>query len=142
MPMKLPKIDFEELSWALEDNSGENSYFLDTKTGEVIRISESYGDDELTKADKRRVARGGRRYARIESIPSWESYSIMEGFAGTIEDAGLREKLGIALDGRGAFRRFKNVLLDYPKEREEWFKFHKERMKEHVGEFLEGIKLL
>jgi len=36
----------------------------------------------------------------------------MEGLTGTVGDARLRDRLEVALDGRGAFRRFKNVLLD------------------------------
>ena len=41
----------------------------------------------------------------------------MVEFMESLNDENLKEKLEIALDGRGAFRRFKNVLFDSPKER-------------------------
>ena len=40
--------------------------------------------------------------------------------------------------GRGAFRHFKDVLLDYPDERERWFKFKNARVRERILEWLES----
>ena len=48
----------------------------------------------------------------------------MVQFTRTIDDPRLRELLEVALDGRGAFRRFKDMLARWPKERERWFAFH------------------
>jgi hypothetical protein len=42
----------------------------------------------------------------------------------------------VAITGRGAFRRFKDVLLDYPRERERWFAFRDALMAERVREWL------
>jgi len=44
--------------------------------------------------------------------------------------------LDLALDGRGAFRRFKAVLSDYPVERERWFAFRQERLDQEIKEWL------
>jgi len=63
----------------------------------------------------------------------------MVEFAEKVEDELLREKLSIALDGRGAFRRFKNVITDYPDYREKWFKFRDERINKKVTEWLNSI---
>jgi hypothetical protein len=40
-----------------------------------------------------------------------------------VSDQPLRERLLIAIDGKGAFRRFKDVLLAFPAERERWFAY-------------------
>ncbi len=62
----------------------------------------------------------------------------MVEFAESASDPRLRELLSVALDGRGAFGRFKRVLLDYPRERARWFKmrdeFSSERVREWLGE--------
>ncbi len=63
----------------------------------------------------------------------------MVEFSETVKDRNLREKLAIALDGKGAFRRFKNVLSDYPEERERWFSFKDERIRQEVIEWLDEI---
>ena len=61
----------------------------------------------------------------------------MERFVGSVSDEGLRERLIISIDGKGAFRRFKDVLAEYPAERERWFGFHDERVRKAMREWLE-----
>jgi hypothetical protein len=63
----------------------------------------------------------------------------MEDFLETVSDPQIRRELGIAIAGRGAFRRFKDVLLDYPAERERWFAFEKDRMQQRVLDWLDEI---
>jgi hypothetical protein len=41
----------------------------------------------------------------------------------------LRHRLLAAIDGKGAFRRFKDVLMNHPVERERWFTFRSERLR-------------
>jgi hypothetical protein len=55
------------------------------------------------------------RYLGIPTESSREGYRDMEASTETVEDENLKEKLWIALDGRGAFRRFKDVLLGIQK---------------------------
>lgn len=61
----------------------------------------------------------------------------MVDFADSVTDKALQRMLEIALDGRGAFRRFKNVLYDFPEERKRWFEFEAGRMHERVMDWLE-----
>ena len=48
---------------------------------------------------------------------SREQYRWMERFIPMIEDPDLRGKLTQAIDGKGAFRRFKDVLMSYAPDR-------------------------
>jgi hypothetical protein len=43
------------------------------------------------------------------------------------------------LEGRGAFRRFKDTLRQFPEAEEQWFRFKAKRDKEEVKDWLEGI---
>lgn len=53
----------------------------------------------------------------------------MERFIDSLEDEQeLQTKLTVAIDGKGAFRRFKDVLMSYPVQRERWFTFRSERL--------------
>ena len=65
----------------------------------------------------------------------------MAAFIETVANARLRDRLSRAIQGRGAFRRFKDALLDYPQERERWFAFRDARQRERTLEWLasEGI---
>ncbi len=46
-----------------------------------------------------------------------------------VEEGELRDQLTSAIDGKGAFRRFKDVLMTYSTERERWFAFRSERLR-------------
>jgi hypothetical protein len=63
----------------------------------------------------------------------------MVDFAETVADGRLRELLLVALCGKGAFRRFKDVLSSYLREREQRFSFKEEQMMERVKEWLKDI---
>ena len=47
----------------------------------------------------------------------------MAEFTSTVTDARLSGMLDVALNGRGAFRRFRDVLQGFPQEREGWSDF-------------------
>jgi hypothetical protein len=85
----------------------------------------------------------GTRYIAIPQIESYEGYNEMGAFIGTVSNPRLRARLERAISGRGAFRYFKDVLQDYPKERERWFRFRDERLHQRVLDWLEeeGIVL-
>jgi Uncharacterised protein family (UPF0158) len=51
----------------------------------------------------------------------------MEDFVKRVRDPRARHLLERAINGRGAFRRFKDTLLDYPELRRAWFVFHDAR---------------
>jgi len=63
----------------------------------------------------------------------------MVRFAETVTDPRLREHLTIALDGKGAFGRFKNVIHSHPQELERWYAYKNAKMADRVREWLEEI---
>ncbi|MFP4038026.1 MAG: UPF0158 family protein [Desulfobacteraceae bacterium] len=133
-------IDLDELCQAMEDASYENEYYLDLETGEILFLSD-YIDEEETDRLRKGLDEDPDRYEQVPSVDSREGYKDMEDFIETVEDEHLAELLEVAIDGRGAFRRFKDVLLNYPEERERWFRFKDERMRERVLEWLEEISI-
>src|SRR5437763_2444817 len=52
----------------------------------------------------------GSRYVRVPALESSEGYQIMEDFIATVGDRRMQGLLELAIRGRGAFRRFKDVL--------------------------------
>jgi len=47
----------------------------------------------------------------------------------------------VALNGKGAFRRFKDVLYNYPEERERWFNFQYEKKKSRLLKWLKDEEI-
>jgi len=156
--MKKLKADMKMIANAMEDVARmDMDYYLDKETGEVIitseetfRYAEEEDEDKIReglpdwqkediKLAKDILFKNPDRYICIPERPSYEGYNLMVEFAEKVEDELLREKLSIALDGKGAFRRFKNVIADYPDYREKWFKFRDERLNKKVIEWLNSI---
>lgn len=78
----------------------------------------------------------GNRYIHIPERDSGEAYNTMIEFIKTVRDDLLKEELTIALNGKGAFKKFKNILLEYPKERKRWHAFNAKTMKNTIKEWL------
>lgn len=140
MKRKKLKIDLSELVFAMEmgDNM-ERSGYLDTETGAIIDMPDDImrgvengetdsvlveWDEELADVAEKILSDEKNRFLLIPKRESREGYEIMVSFAGTVANKGLKEKLMIALDGKGAFRRFRNVLNQHPDELERWYAFY------------------
>ncbi len=132
------EVDLDELCEVYEYNGDINSHYLDTETGGILLVVHQEGVAEQNEKNKEKIERDDEgRYVKIPSTDSREGYKDMQDFIQTVDDEDLREKLWIAIDGKGAFRRFKDVLVWYPEERERWFKFKDERIEERVVDWLE-----
>jgi hypothetical protein len=84
----------------------------------------------------------GTRFLALPQHDSREAYADMEAFIETVNSPQLEERLWVAIRGRGAFRRFKNELIDDPAEITRWFGFKDARMRARVLQWLadEGIE--
>ena len=131
------KIDIDELCNAMEDHSFDNEYYLDLETGEILFVSE-YMNDEVIDI-KNRIEEEYERFEQIPQVKSYEGYRDMEDFIATIDNNRLVDLLEVAIQGKGAFRRFKDVLLNYPDEEEKWFQFQDSRIEERALEWLDEI---
>ncbi len=142
--IKVP-VNLNDLCSAFEDCRVDYKYFLDLETGEILYISDEFMDDKEREEVEEKVDEGfGERYISIPETSPEEGYGEMRDFLETVKDGNLKEKLYIALNGKGAFRRFKDTLLNYPDERKRWFVFESARLTEKVKEWLEieGIEII
>jgi len=117
-------VDWEALEDAFENNAPEVHSYLHLQTGEVLRIVDGVADPQMHA----RIA-ADATYLRIDPVSSREQYRWMERYIPMVEDVELRAKLAVSIDGKGAFRRFKDVLMSFATERERWFAFRSERLR-------------
>ncbi len=117
-------IEWQSLEDAFENNAPEVHSYLHLNTGEVLRVVDGIADPEMHA----RIA-ADSNYMRIDPVSSREQYRWMERFIPMVDDADLRDRLTAAIDGKGAFRRFKDVLMSFATERERWFAFRSERLR-------------
>ena len=123
-PLRDVPVDWEALEDAFENNAPEVHSYLHLTTGEVLRVVDGVADPQMHV----RIS-SDTNYLRIDPVSSREQYRWMERFIPMVEDPDLQGKLSQAIDGKGAFRRFKDVLMGYGPERERWFSFRSERLR-------------
>jgi uncharacterized protein UPF0158 len=131
--MKKIPIHWDDLESAFERNSPDTESFLEVTTGQVVSILQ--GDPEAASL-KGKVAGNIVNYIRVDPASSREQYRWMERFVGSVIEPALRDRLVMAIDGKGAFRRFKDVLLAYPAERERWFTYRADLLHWHMDQWL------
>ena len=131
-------VNWSDLEIAFERNSPDQESFLDLENGDLLSIVEGEPD-----AAARRAGLPPTPSAICVRIPasSREQYRWMERFVSSVADLPLRERLLIAIDGKGAFRRFKDVLLAFPAERERWFAYRSELLHFHIQTWLDHMKI-
>lgn len=136
--MRRISVNWADLETAFERNAPDTESYVDTHSGEVLTVIE--GEPEAAELRVRIVA-GGEDFIKVEPASSREQYRWMERFVATTTDEALRERLIIAIDGKGAFRRFKDVLLNYPAERERWFAYRSHQLHWQIQVWLERLQL-
>jgi hypothetical protein len=130
LPVKL-----SDLIEGMDLQSDERSAFLNLTTGAVVSVT----DEELRAAEND---------APLEDFPEWQhdairmageivatdqylplpdrfeinEYRIMERFCSSVDDEDMRDDLCNAIRGRGAFRRFKDMIHAYDIA-EEWYRY-------------------
>jgi Uncharacterised protein family (UPF0158) len=136
-------IDKDMLEVAMEDSDLSNSYFLNMQTGEVVFFSE-YDDSEEREKLVEEID-GSDHYERIDRIPSYEAYQWMKDFVDEVvepKDERMAEALSIALMGKGAFRRFKDVLYRYGDEwTQAWYQWKDKHLQEAMEEWLADLSI-
>ena len=104
--LDLDAIDLEEIATALADQSDyEHRWLTDQRTGEFAFWTSDTGIDgenpvELDELDM----------VLIDPLPSHVWYQDRVDFADGISDRGAGVRLSRSLEGKGAFRRFRNEL--------------------------------
>ena len=136
--LDLARLDVDEIATALSDQSDyDHRWLIDPKTGEIAFWTSDTSVDgqnpvELDELD----------LVPIDPLPSYVWYEDMADFAEGISDEGAGRRLARAIDGRGAFRRFKSELYErHPDLIAHWHAFQAARAKRRAVEWLldEGL---
>ncbi len=128
----------------------EAKAYVNRRDGELVMIMEEYlsiaedGLDDTDRpewereaiADARRVLDDGDFVALPDQYDIHE-YAIMEQFCHTVEDERMREKLLMAIKGKGAFRRFKDTVFREGIEKD-WFAYKDAEISKIVADFLDS----
>lgn len=129
VPMLRPlPVDLEELAGVLEGDPVMGGGRIDLQTGEVWPQSAiEYGQETGEFGDLDDLDED--RWLQVACRGSRPGYRDMESFISALDDPDRADRLSIAINGRGAFRRFKDVLSRWPELFDRWFAFSADRQR-------------
>ncbi|KRE21100.1 UPF0158 family protein [Paenibacillus sp. Soil522] len=142
-------VKLDDLITEIEIQMDETLTYINTQTGEVITLSR----EEMTAAEDEDL---------LENYPDWQrenieqaikiiededevyldftlrneyhEYETVEEFIETLNKSEVREELFGAIQGRGAFRRFKDGIIEHDVEKQ-WYEFKEKKVKDLVIEW-------
>jgi hypothetical protein len=131
--LDMSKLDLDGIATALADQTDyEHRWLIDPQTGEIVFWTADSGIDGSTPVDLDDLD-----LVCIDPLPSYIWYQDMADFADRISDEAAGRRLARAIQGRGAFRHFKNELHEeYPHLVSVWHAFRDVRAARRAVEWL------
>ncbi len=129
----MTKVKLKTIADALEWVNDETTVYYDIETGETEIWSE-YGDNEIEEEELEERLDAGRYIALPDSMEINE-YHMMQTFAYDRD-----ERLVNAIQGRGAFRRFKDTAVEIGLI-DDWYEFRENCYRSRVEDWCEDHNL-
>jgi len=131
----MPIVKLSDIVDAMDMASDMMTHYLNKKTGGVIPVSQEEMDAAENEDDPKdfpdwqqdiiKVARGIMETDEYISLPSQfdiHEYDMMERFCLSLKDEKISGDLYGTIKGKGAFRRFKDKILEYGIE-QDWYQY-------------------
>lgn len=128
------KVKLKAIIEGIEMQTEMSTMYLDIKTGKLETIFDEEfwnitGEPESGYFELEEKVLGNPEYISLPSEFDVNEYNIMEEFSHSLKDEKIKNQLLTVIKGKGAFRKFKDKLLELGI-REDWFKFKEEALKE------------
>lgn len=128
------KINLNVVLDAIEAADDNYTYFLDMETGESVFLV----DELITGLDNEglddEIQENFGRYLRLPTRFEIHEYNIMEQFIWSLPEGRQQNMLEGAIQGRGAFRRFKDMVYNLGLEKK-WFQYEADTYKKMAIEW-------
>lgn len=133
-------VDLDDVVDALRGDAVCGGGRLDLRSGEVILNppfdGPALGLDDDDGCEEQEYESDSDRWLAIEGLGSQTGYRDMERFIATCHDARTADLLSRAIDGKGAFRRFRITLESWPELENSWYRYDEERWRGRAREWL------
>lgn len=132
--LEIERFDLDEIAFALSDQNldDEHQHLIDPETGNMVLWTREGGIDGTNPVDLDDLD-----LSVIRPLPSYIWYQDMADFVDLVSDVRAARRLAGTINGRGAFRRFKNELHEeYPHLLQPWYDFRDTRAARRAVEWL------
>lgn len=136
-------VKIGEIIEGIDLQTDETVAYLNKRTGEIVTIlaeefnavanQEPLNDSsEWERADMRmaqEILGNERDFPRLPAKDKIEEYQIMERFCLSVRDRKISEALYVSIQGKGAFRRFRDQALRFGIA-DQWYQYREEAIKQ------------
>lgn len=109
----------------LEMMNSDMQSFLNIQTGKIITMFDNLESEYATNE----IENNTENYISLPTHYDINEYSIMEDFIDSLDDIGIENQLYRAINGKGAFRYFRDTIRNLGIENK-WFAFKANAFKE------------
>ena len=129
------EVDWQSLHNAFVVHHPNSKSFLSLIDGSVVRVAKNSKELRQHESDT-------DNFRTVGIVPSPIQYVWLNTFIGNIEDSDLQDSLQRAIDGKGAFRRFKDALSGHEQVRRAWFEYRDQSLRQWLQDWLleQGVK--
>lgn len=129
LPLLRPlPVDLDLLATALETDRFATAARISVTTGTWAETDNEFDDPDEDQDE----------WLWVEGQGSRAGYRDMEAFIDRLDNATITDHLATAIQGRGAFRRFKDTLARWPDLLNAWFSFSEDRQLGRARAWLAG----
>ncbi len=143
-PLDLSKQDLTEISTALEQRNDMHMlrWYVDVKEETVVMYSDDTGVSQENERLGTLIEEHPDRFVRVYPTSSDRDWRVMSQFIDEeVEDPVVQNRLREAIDGSGAFRRFKQVISEEGL-KEQWYTYKERANREEAIRWLEANSLI
>lgn len=123
------KIELQQVIFEVESADDAITAFFDTETGESKYLYDEPFVEETNPALVELIEDNPRRFLRFPTKYDIHEYSIMARFIEQLPAGVAQERLMRAIQGKGAFRRFKDTVISLNLENR-WYSYQAESYRE------------
>jgi hypothetical protein len=134
--MNVSQLDLDSIRRALEDHDPDREHFLSLEDGSLWTFVFSEASDETRQEYERVLGALGESWTRIPSVTPQVAFEEIEDFVEEMSDPEAQAALFVALERRGAFRNFREALLQMPEEHRRWRALRREASQRRLDAFL------
>ncbi|MDP2926218.1 MAG: UPF0158 family protein [Nanoarchaeota archaeon] len=133
-------LNFGDLCEAFEMCNMSHHFFIDLEKNEIIDINEEIENN----AEEKLESINEEKFLIIPERTSNEDYLVMELFVYEIaeKDFQLSDKFYDVIHKSKPFKRFKEILDEYPELKDKWFKFREKQIQNDVINWLFENKII
>lgn len=130
------QVAMDDLLDMLDEHSDLHTPYFHQRTGDVAIYFEDTGIDPDPVVDP-----DDPDWIPVPRVQSHDAFRVMEHFVDTLDEPDVQQQLRRALQGKGAFRRFRDTLHGFPDLLGRWNQFQRDDLLQRALQFLAELDI-